>query len=219
MNQLIIQQASKLIGMKEIPGEDQNNPDILELARELNLMWIKNDEVPWCAVGLNAVLKRCGLSYKSTARALDMLDYGISIEIPEPGDICVFERIGGGHNAFYLGHHATLKNKIWIMGGNQGNEWKIALYSTDNLKAYRRATETTQLIIPDPILKTGSVGQQVLYLQQCLLWAGYYKMKCDGVYGDGTASSVISFQTKNGLQANGVYDDKMKEKLFSLMNE
>lgn len=54
----------------------------------------------------------------------------------------------------------------------------------------------------------GSRGQQVRQVQQKLRQWGYYDGDVDGVFGQETYDSVVYFQRKNGLTADGVVGTK-----------
>lgn len=57
----------------------------------------------------------------------------------------------------------------------------------------------------DPVLsKMGSRSEEVRQIQQKLLKWGYYSGKVDGVFGIETKNSVVYFQRKNGLIADGI---------------
>lgn len=56
----------------------------------------------------------------------------------------------------------------------------------------------------ETLSKVGSTGTEVRQIQTKLKQWGYYKGTVDGVYGSGTKSAVVSFQRKNGLNADGV---------------
>lgn len=68
-------------------------------------------------------------------------------------------------------------------------------------------------------LKQGSTGDNVLYLQY-----GLHIMCCspggiDGVFGSGTASAVMKFQSKYGLASDGIVGSATWSKLQSLIRE
>lgn len=217
MNQLIIQQASLHLGLKEIEGT-QNNQTIVGFAHDIGMSWINDDETPWCAIFVNWVLKKCGYQYLSSAGALSMLAIGSETIDPQPGDIVVFDRgAGKGHVGFFLGY-SHLGN-LFCLGGNQGNSVSITMFTRDKLKGIRRVAEIKALTIPDALLSKGMSGELVKQLQAILLYLNLYSLKIDGDFGDGTVSSIIAFQSKNGLSTTGSYDDKMRDKLFSLLNE
>ena len=55
---------------------------------------------------------------------------------------------------------------------------------------------------PEPILRTGSRGQEVKDLQSRLQALGYYSGEIYGQYGPGTKEAVTAFQKQNGLHCN-----------------
>lgn len=57
------------------------------------------------------------------------------------------------------------------------------------------------------LLRYGSRGSDVIFIQTRLKDWGYYKGKVDGIYGWATRKAVIDFQKKNGLKADGVVGD------------
>jgi len=57
---------------------------------------------------------------------------------------------------------------------------------------------------PYPVLRRGSRGNYVRYLQQLLLSKLYSPGSIDGVFGSVTQSAVTSFQRENGLVADGI---------------
>ena len=69
---------------------------------------------------------------------------------------------------------------------------------------------------PDPVLRTGSRGQEVKDLQSRLYQLGYYTDEIDGQFGGATKSAVIDFQKANGLEADGMVGSETKAVLFSV---
>jgi hypothetical protein len=63
-------------------------------------------------------------------------------------------------------------------------------------------TQTAQA--PSTTLSPGDTGAQVKVLQQALTALGFSPGKADGSYGPSTKAAVQSFQTANGLTADGV---------------
>jgi peptidoglycan hydrolase-like protein with peptidoglycan-binding domain len=62
---------------------------------------------------------------------------------------------------------------------------------------------------PDPkLLKKGSKGDDVKKVQEKL------GLKADGDFGRGTEAAVKDWQTKNGLESNGIIDQKNWDKMF-----
>ena len=68
-------------------------------------------------------------------------------------------------------------------------------------------------------LKKGSKGAEVFAVQSILRAQGYKHdgslIKCDGSFGSITSACVISFQTKNGLTADGIVGAKTWDKLIN----
>lgn len=69
---------------------------------------------------------------------------------------------------------------------------------------------------PEPLLRNGSVGEEVKNVQSRLKNLGYYSGEIDGQYGSGTREAVYVFQQRNGLMADGIVGSETKEILFSV---
>ena len=68
----------------------------------------------------------------------------------------------------------------------------------------------------EPVLRTGSRGQEVKDLQSRLQSLGYYQGEIDGEFGPGTKEAVTAFQKQNGLDADGMVGQETKSILFSV---
>ena len=68
---------------------------------------------------------------------------------------------------------------------------------------------------PEPVLRTGSRGEDVKTLQSRLHDLGYYTDEIDGQFGAGTKAAVIDFQRANGLEADGMVGSETKNVLYS----
>ena len=66
-----------------------------------------------------------------------------------------------------------------------------------------------------PIVRQGSRGVYVCILQDALTTLGYDTGGLDGVFGVRSNSSVISFQNKNGLKADGIVGNLTWNSLMS----
>jgi peptidoglycan hydrolase-like protein with peptidoglycan-binding domain len=69
---------------------------------------------------------------------------------------------------------------------------------------------------PEPVLRTGSRGEDVKTLQGRLHDLGYYTDEIDGQFGAATKAAVIDFQRANGLDADGMVGSETKALLYSV---
>lgn len=74
-------------------------------------------------------------------------------------------------------------------------------------------TEST--IVEYEQLEIGSRGDTVVELQKYLIALGYLDGSADGIYGNGTAGGVSSFQKAEGLEETGVADSETQARLFA----
>ena len=68
---------------------------------------------------------------------------------------------------------------------------------------------------PEPMLRTGSQGEEVKELQARLKTLGYYQGEIDGQFGGGTRQAVVLFQQQNGLGADGIVGAETRAILYS----
>lgn len=61
------------------------------------------------------------------------------------------------------------------------------------------------------ILKIGSSGTLVQYLQSTLKLLGFYKGNIDGIFGNQTRQAVIIFQREFGIAQDGIIRAKLLE--------
>lgn len=64
------------------------------------------------------------------------------------------------------------------------------------------------------LLRNGSIGPEVIALQQRLFDLGFYTGDIDGKYYEGTASAVKEFQSQHQLDADGMAGEKTLAVLF-----
>lgn len=64
-------------------------------------------------------------------------------------------------------------------------------------------------------LKKGSRGDDVRKMQTSLKDKGYYTLKVDGIFGNGTLSAVKAFQKANGLKVDGIAGPQTLTKLYA----
>lgn len=125
-------------GLREIPGSS-HNADILKWWERLALPF-KDDETPWCAGFVNAMIQQAGLPIvgKNRAAALGWRwnGYGTRLNGPALGAVMSMVRPGkpgSGHMTFVAGRDD--RNNIMGLGGNQGNKVSINPYDPYGRKA------------------------------------------------------------------------------------
>ena len=122
-----------------------DNPRVLAYYKEAGVPQTR-DEVPWCAAFVGAVLARCGVQGTGSLLARSYESWGQAVALSEarPGDIVVLSRGAPwqGHVAFY---DRMDGDKIYLLGGNQGNQVNITAYPVARVVAVRRAIEPAAL--------------------------------------------------------------------------
>ncbi len=129
--------AESHIGTTELPGTG-SNPTIMGWAAKVLTGWVKtfftDDDIPWCALFVNACLDAVDLKGTNSLAALSFADWGRPLGKPVLGALMVFQRPGGHHAGFYVGQSAT---HYRILGGNQSNSVNLAWLAKDRLIAIR----------------------------------------------------------------------------------
>lgn len=92
--------------------------------------------------------------------------------------------------------------------GVAGNSTLQAVYSSSAVSATADNTEFTTL-------RAGDKGDQVVQLQDQLMKLGYMVTAATGVYDDLTVSAVAVFQSRNGLNSDGVAGPETQRVLYS----
>jgi uncharacterized protein (TIGR02594 family) len=117
----------------------QNNPKILEYAKEIGATWVSNDETPWCAIFMQWCLMKADKPFSYLANARSFLNYGLQTDRPELGDIAVLWRDSPtaktGHVAFFIKEN---DNTVWLLGGNQNNKVTILPFNKKQVLSYRK---------------------------------------------------------------------------------
>lgn len=124
------------VGVKEAAGA-ANNPVIVDYWKDAKLAFIFDDNTPWCAGFVNAMLERAQVPGTKSAAARKFMKWGRDIATPALGCIVVLKRPPStwqGHVGFYAGETAT---HVRILGGNQDNRVSFALFPKTRLLGYR----------------------------------------------------------------------------------
>lgn len=131
---LMILEALKLYGIKEVVGKE-NNPVIIRWAYECGIYDYKADSIPWCGLFMAVVARRAKKyipNYPLWAR--NWTKWGSHVEKPELGDVLVFSRGSGGHVGLYV---AEDDKTFHVLGGNQGDAVSITRIAKNRLLAAR----------------------------------------------------------------------------------
>lgn len=129
-----IELARRLIGLHEVKGPT-NNPEILAMWRDIRRGGIKDDETPWCAAFVGAMLERAGIVSSRFESAKSYLDWGLPLKNPIPGCVVVFSRDGGGHVGFVVGQDGA--GNLLVLGGNQADAVNIKAFPRSRVTGYR----------------------------------------------------------------------------------
>lgn len=121
-----LEEARKTIGVRETKGPE-HTPEILQWWRDAKLGGIKDDETPWCAGWLCAMLENVGLQSPRTAWSRDFLAWGIPLDDPEFGCIVVFARGRGGHVGIVVGRDEH--GNLLVLGGNQDDTVSVKAFN------------------------------------------------------------------------------------------
>lgn len=124
------------LGIREVPGT-KSNPRILEYHRFTTLQ-ARTDETSWCSAFVNFCLESVGIPGTRSALARSWLRWGVRIETPVPNCIVILKR----GNEAWQGHVGFLvelsgRDRLRILGGNQGNRVSIATFKRADVLGYR----------------------------------------------------------------------------------
>jgi uncharacterized protein (TIGR02594 family) len=138
--------ATHFRGITEVHGS-VDNPKILEMFRISGHPEIKDDETPWCAAFVGACLRLAGYRSSGSLGARSYQRFGDDLgSKPQRGCIVVFWRgdpnAATGHVAFFDREEG---DRVFVLGGNQGDAVSIDPYPKSRVLAYRWPTETAPL--------------------------------------------------------------------------
>lgn len=143
--------AGKEIGVVE--WANGSNPRIVAYAKESGNDWISDDDVPWCATFVGAMLARGGLKGTGKANARSYLEWGVPVDIADarPGDVVVYSRGTPkgwtGHVGFFV---KQTESHILTRGGNQSDAVIERNYPKARLLGVRRAPQAPQVVFRAP---------------------------------------------------------------------
>ena len=128
--------AKTQIGVEEFAGEAHND-EVLKYFDRINHQWVKNDELAWCAAFVGYCLETAGVTSTKKLNARSYLDFGIETDNPQQGDVVILSR--GTNPAFgHVGFFEKFdKDRIYLLGGNQGNKVKVSGYKRHRILSVR----------------------------------------------------------------------------------
>lgn len=123
-----------MIGVSEIKGVT-HRPEILQMWKDIKRGGIKDDETPWCAAFVGAMLERAGVTSSRFESAKSYEKWGQQVASPCVGSIAVFSRTGGGHVGFVVGEDES--GQLLVLGGNQSDKVCIRAFPMSRVTALR----------------------------------------------------------------------------------
>lgn len=124
------------LGVRERAGA-AHAAGIVRYFHEAGHAEISDDETPWCAAFVGAMLARAGVKGTRSLLARSYLEWGEKSESPPLGAICVLTRgadPGAGHVGFLVGR---TEKKIALLGGNQSDAVTVEAFDAGRLVEFR----------------------------------------------------------------------------------
>lgn len=131
-----LQLAREQLGVREIAGAE-HNAEILSWWETIKLR-IRDDETPYCAAFVGAMLERAGVASTRSAAARSYVKWGARLTFPVVGCVVIFSRppsTWSGHVGFVVGTDKS--DNIVTLGANQSNTVSIAPFKRDRVLGYR----------------------------------------------------------------------------------
>lgn len=159
VNPFWLTEARKYLNIEEIKGIE-HEPEILKMWDDIKLGGVNDDETPWCAAFVGAVLERVGLQSTRSGWARSYLDWGYELDDPQLGCVVVFARgAKSGHVGFVVGRDA--RGWLHVLGGNQGDAVNVKLFDPARVLGYRYPKLLKRpdvLQYPVPMFSGGSIS-------------------------------------------------------------
>lgn len=149
-------EAEHWIGQKEVPGI-KSNLWIARMWSTLKCDWLwkmygDDSKLAWCGGFCAFSFRDLGIEVpKNFYRAKSWLDWGIKLSQPIEGCVVVFNREGGGHVGFVMGK--DFNGRLMVLGGNQGDQVKIAPFDMARVAGYRWPKEVDYTLEQLPIIQ------------------------------------------------------------------
>lgn len=131
-------------GLKEADGL-ANNPEIISMGKEIGYDIKDDSTTPWCSLLMNYVAKKCGYQYTGQLTARSWLKMPVMVLQPSVGDVVILSR---GDPKGWEGHVGLFikwdDKRVWVLGGNQGNEVNISVYQRDRVLGVRKLKKVSE---------------------------------------------------------------------------
>src|SRR3989304_4864968 len=150
-------EARKLIGLREVKGHE-HAPEIVQMWKDIRRGGIKDDETPWCAAFVGAMLERAGVKSSRFESAKSYLNWGQLLVQPVVGCVVVFTRQGGGHVGFAVGRDKA--GNLLILGGNQADAVSIKAFPVSRVSGYRWPNDLLVPVEPLPTLTAAELSER-----------------------------------------------------------
>lgn len=137
--------AEAFIGTREIPGA-RHNSVIVQWWADIRSA-IRDDETPYCAAFVGAMLERSGYASTRSAAARSYLNWGEPLAMPIVGCIVVYSRPGCswcGHVGFVVGRDSA--GNIMTLGANQADTVSVVPFAVERVLGYRWPKDGPQLV-------------------------------------------------------------------------
>lgn len=149
-------EARKHIGLAEKKGPT-HSPEIVQFWKDIKRGGIKDDETPWCAAFVGAMLERVAIRSSRFESARSYLQWGKALPGPAVGCVVVFSREGGGHVGFCVGK--DINGNLLVLGGNQGDAVNIRAFPVWRVTGYRWPSERPVPVDPLPVLGAAELSR------------------------------------------------------------
>lgn len=152
--------AIKEVGVAEIKGP-VDNERIVGYAQLAGVSGVSDDETPWCATFVGAMLERNGIKGSKSAAARSYENWGTRLGKASYGSIVVLHRGDPkdwrGHVGFYLGEDNT---HVCLLGGNQNDRVGKNWFPKSRVLGYRWPS-TIALPASGPIILDRATNEPV----------------------------------------------------------
>ena len=149
-------EARKNLGVKETKG-GVHTSEVLKYWQAIKRGGIKDDETPWCAAFVGAMLERTGIKSSRFESAKSYLNWGQLLAMPVVGGIVICPRGGGGRVGFAVGR--DVKGNLLVLGGNQGDEVNIKAFPVSRVTGYRWPIDRPIPVEPLPTLGAAQLSK------------------------------------------------------------